>query len=455
MLGDGADDYFAALDQPPTRALRLNRVKLGDAVPTMADVSLTPAPFGHGIYYFDGVAGGKNPLHHAGAYYIQEPSASLPVLSAPIKEGDTVLDLCASPGGKTGQLAEAVGESGFVLSNEYSRKRALTLLGNVERMGYRNCAVTNASPDELCALYAGVFDVVLVDAPCSGEGMFRREPEAVAAWSSASVAGCAARQRDILECAAIAVADGGYLVYSTCTLSLEEDEENVAAFLASHSEFEQVMPSVPDGVCGLSCGIDTAGMDASMCRRAYPHLFDGEGQFFAMFRRIPGTARPLSVHAPRAKKPRHESGGIEPLAGERLCTVRRFFDSFSSLDIDRTPIIFKDSVYLLPTAAPQLSVAGMIAPGVRVGTIERDGRLTPHHQFFSAFGSTAKLRLMLDPNDARAAKYLHGDAMSADEAEIFSDVSTWGAVLIGGCAVGGIRIAGESIKNHYPKGLRI
>jgi len=168
LLGDGADAYFAALDAEPSRSLRLNRVKLTGDLPELSDVVLTPSGIPD-VYLFDGNAGGKNPLHHAGAYYIQELSAMLPVLSASVREGWHVLDLCAAPGGKTGQLAAAVGESGFVVTNEYSSKRARVLLGNVERMGYKNCAVYNSTPDKLCPAFAGKFDMVLVDAPCSGE----------------------------------------------------------------------------------------------------------------------------------------------------------------------------------------------------------------------------------------------------------------------------------------------
>ena len=182
LLGEGAPEYFAALDAEPPRSLRINKVKLKGELPHVADVTLTPSGI-DGVYLFDGTAGGRNPLHHAGAYYIQELSAMLPVLSAPIEDGWRVLDLCAAPGGKTGQLASAVGEGGFVVTNEYSPKRARVLLGNVERMGYRNCAVYNSSPDRLCPAFAGKFDLVLVDAPCSGEGMFRREPDAVQDWS--------------------------------------------------------------------------------------------------------------------------------------------------------------------------------------------------------------------------------------------------------------------------------
>ena len=457
LAGLDADAYLASLDDPPVKALRLNREKLVGDLPHMPELTLTPSPLGHDIYFFDGVAGGKNPLHHAGAYYIQEPAAAMPVLSVPTERGMRVLDLCASPGGKTGQLAEAVGADGFVLSNEYSHKRAMTLVGNIERMGFKNCTVSNSSPDRLCPAYAGVFDLVLVDAPCSGEGMFRREPDAVAAWSPESVAGCAKRQSDILDMAAISVAAGGYLVYSTCTLSPEEDEYNVAAFLARHEDFELTKPRVPDGIPGLSPGIPTDGIDAALCRRAYPHLFPGEGQFFAVMRR--GAAPVHSAAKPDNRKRgsvrKNAAPGIYPLSGGELATVREFFREFTDAEICGTPVMFKGSVYLLPDRAPTLSLDGLLSPGVRVGSFERDGRLTPHHQFFSAYGNAARIKPDFAPDDARVAKYLHGETMTLEEAGLPSDSVGWGAICVGGVAAGGIRAAGGTVKNHYPKGLRI
>ena len=213
LLGDSAEEYFAALDAEPSRSLRINKTKMAGDLPEMPDVTITPSGI-DGVYLFDGNAGGKNPLHHAGAYYIQELSAMLPALSAPIEEGWRVLDLCAAPGGKTGQLASAVGEGGFVVTNEYSPKRSRVLLGNVERMGYKNCAVYNSTPDKLCPAFAGKFDLVLVDAPCSGEGMFRKEPDAVQDWSVENSDGCATRQMEIMRSAAAAVKPDGYLLYS-------------------------------------------------------------------------------------------------------------------------------------------------------------------------------------------------------------------------------------------------
>lgn len=457
LAGIDADAYLNALNGAPVRALRLNREKFAGELCSAPELSLVPSPLGHGIYFFEGAAGGKNPLHHAGVYYIQEPSAAMPVLSSPIERGWRVLDLCASPGGKTSQLAEAVGRDGFVLANEYSHKRALTLVGNIERMGFKNCAVSNCAPGELCPAYAGVFDLVLVDAPCSGEGMFRREPEAVAAWSPESVAGCAKRQGEILDMAALSVKGGGYLVYSTCTLSPEEDEDNVASFLARHGDFELAEPLVTDGTAGLSAGIPTDGIDAALCRRAYPHLFPGEGQFFAVMHRRAVSEYSAVMRAEDGRTPRRKGSAsdLSPLAKGELSAVREFFKSFTDADIGGTPVMFRGSVYLMPENAPKLSTDGLLVPGVRVGTFERDGRLTPHHQFFSAFGDTARLRLDFAPDDARIAKYLHGETLTFEEADLPSGAAGWGSICVSGAAVGGIRAVGGIIKNHYPKGLRI
>lgn len=449
LLGDGAEAYFAALDAEPTRAMRINRTKLSGELPETDGVTLTPSGI-DGVYLFDGAAGGKNPLHHAGAYYIQELSAMLPVLSAPIEEGWHVLDLCAAPGGKTGQLASAVGENGFVVTNEYSPKRAKVLLGNVERMGYRNCAVYNSSPDKLCPAFAGKFDLVLVDVPCSGEGMFRKEPDAVQDWSVENSEGCAARQLEIMRSAAVSVKSGGYLLYSTCTFSPCEDEELLAAFLTEHPQFTVVPVDPPAGAGELACGIRIEGQGTELCRRAYPHKVRGEGQFFGLLRRD-GSPLPSPVADKKSKKDKQSvPKGIRPVTkSERQSAeafLRDFLESYDGLPI----CVLGGDVFICD--GDSIPADGLLSCGVRLGNIANDGRLVPHHHFFSAYGDMARLKLELAPDSPLLEKYLHGEGFPAEDCGL-SD-NGWGVITVCGCAVGGFRVAGGYLKNHYPKGLR-
>ncbi len=448
LLGDDAGDYFAALDSESVRAMRINRTKLSGDIPHTDGVSLTPSGIDD-VYLFDGAAGGKNPLHHAGAYYIQELSAMLPVLSAPVEEGWHVLDLCAAPGGKTGQLAAAVGESGFVVTNEYSPKRARVLLGNMERMGYRNCAVYNSTPDRLCPAFTGAFDLVLVDAPCSGEGMFRKEPDAVQDWSPENSDGCAARQREIMRSAADAVKPGGYLLYSTCTFSPAEDEELIASFLAEDGRFSLVETEPPTGAGELVRGIPAGGFPTELCRRAYPHKVRGEGQFFGLMKRDDSPA-PKPVQKSDKKKIRGKGVpeiGIRRLTKAEQTAADSFLCEFFGDETELPLCVLGGDIFICDNT--ELPTDGLLSCGVRLGELARDGRLVPHHHFFSAYGDRAALKLELRCDDPLLEKYLHGEGFPMEGAS-----AGWGAVTVCGCAVGGFRIAGGYLKNHYPKGLR-
>ena len=454
LLGNEAEEYFSVLDAEPARALRLNRIKLSGNLPNTEEVRFTPSGINSEIFLFDGPAGGRNPLHHAGAYYIQELSAMLPVLSAPVKRGWKILDLCAAPGGKTGQLAEAVGDRGFVAANEYSPKRAKALLGNVERMGYKNCAVYSSSPDKLCPAFGGIFDLVLVDAPCSGEGMFRREPEAVASWSAENSAGCALRQLEILRYAADCVKPGGYLLYSTCTFSAIEDEELLIRFLRENPHFS-LTPLNPPQNLELSHGIQTDEYRTELCLRAYPHKIKGEGQFFGLMQR---DSSQVSYHTEsysrKQNRVKKESNlKSRALTDKEIRSAQTFLTDFFG-GITEFPLRAVGGDIFIPASDTVIPESGLLADGVRLGRVAADGRFIPHHHFFSAYGGSAALRLELAPDSPLITRYLHGESFPASDAGFDENASGWGAVTVCGCAVGGFRLAGGYVKNHYPKGLR-
>ncbi len=296
QLGDAAQAYFDALAQPPVRGLRCNLLKMPDApLATLAEGLQAPVPWAAGSYYLSLESGaGLHPLHEAGAYYLQEPSAMLPATLLAPKPGETVLDLCAAPGGKSTQLAAAMAGMGTLVCNEPVPSRAQILSRNLERMGVVNAAVVCAAPEALAARWPGMFDAILVDAPCSGEGMFRRHPEARLEWDAQTPAHCAARQRHILESALAMLKVGGRLCYATCTFSREENEGMIQALLAAHPELAPVPFTVPLG------GGRTLPAPQGYVR-LYPHTVAGEGHFTALLTKTQaakGESRPVQLLAP-------------------------------------------------------------------------------------------------------------------------------------------------------------
>ena len=445
ILGERFGDFLRAMDAPPVRGLRANAVG-GET--HLADLPVRAIPGIEGAFFLDTDERiGRHPLHHAGAFYLQEPAAMLPVAAAVaeglIPRGCRVLDLCAAPGGKTFQLASAIGEDGLLVSNEINPSRCAVLAGNVERLGLGRVIVTNADPRAFGDYSPGFFDVLTVDAPCSGEGMFRKTPEAVGEWSPASPASCAERQRAILAAALPALKEGGTLIYSTCTYSPEENEETVSWLLREYPALTLLPVDYPTMLSYTDPGLAREGVPAGATRRHYPHsgggIFGGEGQFFALFR----LSAPIGGNAPKKKK-----GGGEakrPAVDEK--TVGAFFRATLTAPPAIRPTLFKGKVVLPPAAIP-FPENLIYANGVTVGEI-RSGRLVPHHAFFSAYGTEFQRKLDFQSDDPALAAYLHGDVIPAPD---LSD--GWGAVLCEGVPVGGVHITGAVAKNHYPKGLR-
>ena len=404
QLGEDFDAYMAAMAEPEKRAARCNGLKLTregladlrpDFIPAGGDGFLLPAGF----------APGKDPLHAAGAYYVQELSAQMPASVFDLTPAMAMLDVCAAPGGKSGQLAEKVPQ-GVLFSNEIVPNRANVLLGNLERMGARNAVVTSMDPEKLTALTGPIFDAVLVDAPCAGEGMFRKDPGAVAEWSPEHVLSCAKRQRAILASAQKAVKPGGQLVYSTCSFSPAENEENVAWFLSEYPNFELVEE-----------------------RRLYPHTSLGEGQYAARLRRR-GEAPATAYLAPKNSK--------APLAEafiDEACTVLK------------APLrLLPDGRALLPPPLPcALDGMRVLRAGLLLGEVVK-GRFVPAHALAMASGLPLRQRVELSAPDA--LRYLHGETLP-------TDTVGWCAVTHAGLALGLGKGTDGILKNHLPKGLRI
>jgi len=368
LLGDQLPAFLDALEQPSTRALRVNALRpaaYAHCLPYMGD----PVPWcGDGYYIREGARPGASAAHNFGAMYLQEASAMTAAAALAPAPGERILDLCAAPGGKSTQIAAAMRGAGVLVSNEIVPSRAKLLRENLERMGVTNAVAVCAAPDLLARQWPGMFDAVLVDAPCSGEGMFRRTPEARGEWKPESPQGCARRQAEILDSAAEMVRSGGRLVYSTCTFNRHEDEGSVARFLERHADFAPEDFSLP----GL--GASEGGM-----LRVWPHLARGDGHFVARLRRAPGRARePAPMQASK----------------ELVSLLERFRDEVGAPP-DGTPIRQGDYVHLLPHGTPSLDGIRTVKPGL---ALMRTGRshIEPLPAFARAAGVAPNRTMEID-----------------------------------------------------------
>lgn len=430
--------FCTALEAPPVRALRVNTEKTGtcDTVRKLPFVG-APLPFAENAFYATEEKVGAHPAHHAGMFYMQDPSAICAVAAVPDLAGLRVLDLCAAPGGKSTQLAAAIGKDGVLVSNEYVPARCRILQGNVERMGLKNTIVTNLDTAKLAAFYGACFDLVVADAPCSGEGMLRKYEVAGEEWSEENLLACATRQREILENAAKCVAPGGRLLYSTCTFSKEENEENVAWFLDTHPEFS--LTNVTDAVAAVTAdGIPAPRRDLLLCRRFYPHLSSGEGQFLA-----------LMIKESDGKREQPQQGGAQPPTAAERRVLQQFL-----ADTCKTPPVgevvrLRDTLYFTPSLP--YPTAGVFATGVAIGTV-KGAHLLPHHHFYTAYGTNFQRQLNLSLSDPRVMRYLRGEEI--DAAELAGEKNGFACVLLEGAPLGGGKLVDGRLKNHYPKGLR-
>ena len=435
MLGDDYSAFESALAEESVRGVRVNTIKTSvEDYLAVTELSLSPISYtdcGFIPKNADGI--GTLPEHHAGMIYVQDPGAMATVTALDVQRGWRVLDACAAPGGKSSQLAALIGDEGVLLANEYLPKRAKIIVGNFERLGIKNAVVTSLDTAKLSEMFSSYFDLVLCDAPCSGEGMFRKYDEALTEWSEENVALCAERQREILANCSKTVRSGGYLLYSTCTYSKEENEDTICNFLDSHPEFSLV-PVKEALVSSTVPGLD----EMSEARRFYPHVSPGEGQFIALMKKDENTADlPTILYKDELKSPQKDE----------IRTVEKFFsDTFSFIPKGRL-VKSGEQVILIPHDLP-IPNFSVFMSGVMVGEI-RKGILFPHHQLFSAYGKDMKLRIDLKRDDPRVSKYLRGEEIDAD-----ASGSGWCAVLYEGVPLGGGKISSGKVKNHYPKGLR-
>lgn len=434
MLGSEYAAFEASMRQPHFRGVRVNTLKFDVSQCGRLSLPIRACPFSDCGFYLDSdeMSVGNSPWHHAGAFYSQEPSAMSAVTVLNPQPGEKVLDMCAAPGGKTTQIAALLNGDGLLWSNEYVRKRAQILVSNIERMGIRNCVVSNTHPDRLAEGLTGFFDRVLVDAPCSGEGMFRRDPKAVADWSPEHSAACAVRQLAILDSAAKCLREGGVMVYSTCTFSFRENEDVVAAFLDRYPEFSLE----PCGVDFGRPGFDRSDRyDLTQTRRIFP-MDGGEGHFAARLRKA-GDYSDAPLKTSASKQSDDEKRAADLFAG---CFNAEPYGKISRIG---------ESCYILPDMMPTVNGLGVLRGGVLLGDIMKN-RIEPSHALFMAAQAEECRNLVdLPAESAELASFLHGE-----EIPVASSFSGYTAVACDGTVTGFGKSSGGRLKNRYPKGLR-
>lgn len=469
MLGNEYEEFEACYDREKYRALRFNPLK-GEvsAFLEQTPFSLTPVPWSEYGYYYDAEATpGKHPYHEAGVYYIQEPSAQTPAVLLDARPGERILDMCSAPGGKATQIAAAMKGEGLLICNEYVPSRAKILSENIERMGIRNALVVNETPQKLADTFSGYFHRIMVDAPCSGEGMFRKNEEAYTEWSPENVQMCADRQDEILECAARMLLPGGRMVYSTCTFAPLENECAIVRFLQANPDFsvkdvflseegQTERDSLLD--MGMQQGnpdwaeAEMGSLDDSIKEqikktiRLFPHKIKGEGHFVAVLEKkgtMPEDSEKILCR-----------NGMEKTISLKEC---KEYDAFLKTEIkadwllqtQKAPYIrFGEQLYQIPEQMPGLRGLKVLRPGLHLGTVLKN-RFEPSHALALALRPEEVTHTWnLDGNSVEALNYLKGGTFPAEGEK------GWYLITVDGYSVGWGKLAGGIMKNHYPKGLR-
>jgi len=440
LLGNEFKQFLKSYEENRAQGLRVNTLKVSlEEFQRISPFTLSKIPWvKEGFYYEEEDRPGKHPYHDAGLYYIQEPSAMAAAELLDPQPGEKVLDLCAAPGGKTTHIATKMKQQGFLLTNEIHPARARILSQNVERMGITNAVVTNETPARLAARFPGYFDRIMVDAPCSGEGMFRKDPEARTEWSPENVDLCSTRQQEILENAAVMLRPGGRLVYSTCTFSPEENEGTISQFLRQNTDFTIEEVQVYEGFNrGRADWVSEPAARIENTIRIWPQRVQGEGHYLAVLRKTDGEEK-----QGRRKYPK-------TVSDQKL--LKSFFD-FAEDTLQETPkgefLLFGDQLYIIPREMLALDQLKVIRPGWHLGTIKKN-RFEPSHALALALKGDQVKRVWSLEKDARdMLAYLKGESLTADGPK------GWYLIEVDGYSIGWGKLSDHVLKNHYPKGLR-
>ncbi len=420
------DAYVATLTQPVYRGLRVNLLK-EDRELLQAHFSLRPSLFCKDGFYIEDKVSGNHPFHLQGLFYMQEPSASSVASILDVQPNDWVLDLCAAPGGKSSQIAATLQNTGFLVSNEYNAQRSTILLSNMERMGVSENMITNCEVPTLCKQLVGCFDRVVVDAPCSGEGMFKIHQKAIDDWSEEHVKSCANRQRSILEDAYTTLKKDGILVYSTCTYAMEENEEVIADFLQAHQDMQLLDCKTNFGRSGFAC----EGMDASKVCRIFP-MDEGEGHFIAKMQRTSENKQ--------TKLTTLKTHKIEPCVHDFFMEQIGFIPAY--LYVHNNQVYAKQSPFI------KLDKGKILRQGVLCGEIIKN-RFEPHHHFYMAAWFAPYFKKVVSLDEQQCKTFISGNVLMLPSEKGYCALSYHHHIIGFG------KSDGKQIKNKFPKGLRV
>lgn len=420
------EDYYKLLksyNEKPIRSFRINKIEPQKLINNMS-INVEKIPYDKdGYYLYNDGKFGNHPYHHLGAIYFQEPSAMAPVNMYDFKGDEIVLDLCAAPGGKSCQILSRI-PNGILFSNDPSKKRSQILFSNIERLGFKNTVVLNETPQRLSSNLKGLFDVILVDAPCSGEGMMRKDEDARNQWTKELTLSCALLDKEILQNANKMLKNGGILIYSTCTFARCEDEE-IIKYLIDELNYE-LLPANP---LIKECTIEDSLKDTL---KFYPFTGKGEGQFMAVLRKQ--CDQESNYKFEKTKK------------DNDIKIVEKFLND-NLKEIPEGIIKKIGNRYYLTQSNIDLSRLNVITNGVELGEVVKN-RFEPYHHLFKTLGNNFKNILELDINDPRVIKYLRGEEIQA------SIPNGYGVIKIDSLILGGFKASNGNLKNHYPKGLR-
>lgn len=446
LLGQEYDAFLASYDRPRNVGLRVNPLKT-DAVPDLSRFGLTPVPWEPNGYYYDAATRpGLSAWHEAGLYYLQEPSAMAPAGLLDVRPGMKVLDLCAAPGGKTSQIAAALQGQGLLVCNEINPKRAKILARNMERLAVANALVLSEHPQRLEDRFAGFFDRILVDAPCSGEGMFRKEEAAVTDWSPETVEMCAHRQVEILRSAAKMLRPGGRLVYSTCTFAPAENEGAISRFVAEHPEFSVVSVEAPWFDPGRPAWVENPAAGIERTFRLWPHKLNGEGHYAAVLEKSTDAVAGDGVFdVPVQTKSKNRARGMSGRPSPADEVLKVFCKETGAALPEGKLLSFGQSLFLVPEEMPELHCLKVLRPGLELGQVLKN-RFEPAHAW-ALWLKTAHSVADFPVDSPEIAAYLRGETVPGSQ-------TGWTLIRADGLSLGWAKGSGGVLKNHFPKALR-
>lgn len=484
LLGDEINEFVRSFESEERfSGIRVNTLRLApEKFPETAGgfVELgEKIPWCETGYYYTSGQPGRNALYHAGVYYIQEPSAMYPAANVPLKEDARVLDLCAAPGGKSTQLAARMGGRGLLVSNDISEERTKALVKNLQMAGVRNSLVTNETPENLAEKFPEYFDTIVVDAPCSGEGMFRKDEEAIKHWDSYGSARCRAMQDGILEAADRMLKPGGVISYSTCTFEIEENEGAIDAFMNRHPEYILIETPKTGGISGGIQPNETTKRDYSLVARLWPHKVKGEGHFTAFLKKgddvdqcdEPAEAESRGKNARTKKKDRFKSFRRYE---SRPLEVDDYFETYMTCPVPEGSWFYMgENLYYLPVTPPDIDGLKVAMAGVYTGEIKKGDFKMSHRLALTLKPKDFAYRVELENGCPEIERYLKGETVVLDgegvSVKVYGEyvrkealaeervsepccvsVRTNGKSFVLGLGA----ISSGTIKNLYPKGWR-